>query len=73
MPKCLNCDNTVKFSYTENSYNEAIYDEDGNLADVLYKEYHDVQEGTCMECGSNDIEGQLQALTLLPNYCKINI
>jgi len=43
----------------ENSYNEAEYDSNGELADVSYKEYHEVTEGTCMVCGSTEIEGEL--------------
>jgi len=59
MPKCLDCNNTTTFTYMENSYNEAIYDSEGDLADVVYKEYHDVEEGTCKECQSTNIEGKL--------------
>jgi hypothetical protein len=59
MPKCLDCSNTVRFSYMENSYNEATYDAAGNLEDVDYKEYHDVTEAKCMECESDRIEGDL--------------
>jgi hypothetical protein len=43
----------------ENSYNEAEYDANGELTDVVYKEYHDVEEAKCMVCGSSDIEGTL--------------
>jgi len=43
----------------ENSYNEAEYDESGELEDVFYKEFHDVEEGTCKECDSINIEGKL--------------
>jgi hypothetical protein len=43
----------------ENSYNEAEYDSNGTLQDVVYKEYHPVIEATCMVCGSRDIEGEL--------------
>lgn len=59
MPKCLDCNNTRRFSYMENSYNEAIYDKNGELEDVLYKEFHDTEEGKCMECESTNIEGEL--------------
>lgn len=59
MPRCLDCNNTVRFSYMENSYNEATYDAAGDLIDVDYKQYYDVTEGTCMECESNNIEGKL--------------
>ena len=59
MPKCLDCGNTVKFTYMENSYNEAEYDQAGELVDVTHKEYHDVEEGTCKECESTNIEGKL--------------
>jgi hypothetical protein len=43
----------------ENSYNEAIYDSEGDLQDVTYKEYHNITEGTCKECQSTNIEGAL--------------
>jgi hypothetical protein len=43
----------------ENSYNEAEYDEAGELMDVFYKEFHDVEEGACKECYSTNIEGKL--------------
>ena len=59
MPKCLDCDNTTTFTYVESSYNEAVYDSVGDLADVTYKEYSDVTEGTCKECSSTNIEGKL--------------
>jgi hypothetical protein len=59
MPKCLDCNNTTTFTYMENSYNEAIYDSEGDLHDVTYKEYHDITEGTCKECQSTNIEGKL--------------
>ena len=59
MPKCLDCNNTTTFTYMEDSYSEAVYDQSGELADVLYKEYHEVREGTCKECQSTNIEGKL--------------
>jgi hypothetical protein len=59
MPKCLDCGNTRRFTYMENSYNEAEYDEQGELEDVTYKEFCDVEEGTCKECESGNIEGKL--------------
>jgi hypothetical protein len=59
MPKCLDCGNTRRFTYMENSYNEAEYDEQGELEDVFYKEFHDVEEGKCKECDSSNIEGAL--------------
>ena len=59
MPKCLDCNNTTTFTYMENSYNEAVYDAVGDLEDVTYKEYHEVTEGTCKECQSTNIEGNL--------------
>jgi hypothetical protein len=43
----------------ENSYNEAEYKANGELLDVVYKEYHDVENAKCMECGSSNIEGKL--------------
>jgi hypothetical protein len=59
MPKCLDCGNIRFFTYMENSYNEAEYDENGELVDVIYKEYHDPIEGECKECYSSNIEGKL--------------
>ena len=59
MPKCLDCGNTRRFTYMENSYNEAEYDDQGELEDVFYKEFHDVEEGACKECYSTNIEGKL--------------
>lgn len=59
MPKCLDCPNTFQFSYTENSYNEAEYNAEGELADVVYKEYYKVENAKCMVCGSSNIEGEL--------------
>lgn len=59
MPKCLDCNNTVRFSYLENSYNEATYDAAGDLVDVDYKEYHDIIDPKCMECQSTRVEGKL--------------
>ena len=59
MPKCLDCGNIKTFSYREDSYNEAIYDEAGDLVDVTYKVYSDVAFGMCMECKSENIEGEL--------------
>jgi hypothetical protein len=58
MPKCLECDNTSKFSYTENSYNEAEYNQNG-LVDVVYKDYYPISDAKCMVCGSGHIEGDL--------------
>jgi predicted nucleic-acid-binding Zn-ribbon protein len=59
MPKCLDCGNIKKFSYSENSYNEATYDDQGDLLDVEYKQYYDITDGKCMECESDHIEGKL--------------
>lgn len=59
MPKCLDCNNTVRFSYREDSYNEAEYDSEGNLVDVIHKEFMDVSMGQCLECQSENIEGKL--------------
>ena len=59
MPKCLDCVNTFKFSYMEASYNEAEYDNNGELTDVIYKEYNDITDAKCMVCGSINIEGKL--------------
>lgn len=59
MPKCLDCNNTVRFSYMENSYNEATYNAAGDLIDVDYKQYYPISEAKCMECESDHIEGTL--------------
>jgi RNase P subunit RPR2 len=59
MPKCLDCGNTRRFTYSENSYNEAEYDDNGDLMDVFYKEFHEVEQGACKECNSKRIEGKL--------------
>jgi hypothetical protein len=59
MPQCLKCPNQFKFSYNENSYNEAEYDSAGNLMDVVYKEFYDLENIKCMVCGSKDVEGKL--------------
>lgn len=57
MAKCLDCGNTKMFTYMENSYNEAEYDEAGELLDVIYKEFHELEEQTCKECDSKNVEG----------------
>jgi RNase P subunit RPR2 len=59
MPKCLDCNNIVRFSYREDSYNEAEYNAAGDLVDVVHKEYMDVVMGQCLECHSENIEGKL--------------
>jgi len=59
MPRCLDCINIFKFSYQENSYNEAEYDLGGNLVDVVYKDYYPLTDIKCMECGSSRVEGEL--------------
>ena len=59
MPKCLVCNNTVRFSYREDSYNEATYNAAGDLVDVVYKEFMDTTMGQCLECNSENIEGKL--------------
>ena len=59
MPKCLDCNNIVRFSYREDSYNEAEYNAAGDLVDVVHKEYMDVTMGQCLECHSENIEGKL--------------
>jgi hypothetical protein len=43
----------------EDSYNEAVYDSEGDLQDVIYKEYTEIREGTCKDCNSTNIEGKL--------------
>jgi hypothetical protein len=43
----------------ENSYNEAEYDESGELVDVFYKEFHELEEVACKECYSSDVQGKL--------------
>ena len=59
MPKCLDCNNITRFSYMEDSYNESSYDENGEMQDNYYKQYSDPREGTCLECQSTNIEGNL--------------
>lgn len=59
MPKCLDCSNTSKFSYQEDSYNEAEYNENGDLVDVFYKDYYSITNAKCMSCESPNIEGDL--------------
>ena len=59
MPKCLDSGNTKRFTYMENSYNEAEYNEAGELVDVYYKEFHDPKDPECKECYSVNIEGKL--------------
>ncbi len=59
MPKCLDCNNITRFTYMEDSYNDAIYTPEGELDDVLYKEYAEVREGKCKDCDSTNIEGVL--------------
>ena len=59
MPKCLDCGNTRRVTYMENRYNQSEYYYKGELEDVFYKEFHDVEEGTCKECYSTNIEGKL--------------
>lgn len=59
MPKCLDCGNTVRFAYEENSYNEAEYNEAGDLVDVIHKDYFAPINGQCLECDSSHIEGDL--------------
>jgi hypothetical protein len=59
VPKCLDCDNVTKFSYMENSYNEATYSAAGDLLDVDYKEHYDPADPKCMECQSTRVEGTL--------------
>jgi hypothetical protein len=59
MPKCLDCNNTKTFTYLETSYNEALYDEAGDLQDVFYNEYAPVTDKTCYECKSINVEGDM--------------
>jgi hypothetical protein len=59
VPKCLDCNNIVKFSYNENSYNEAEYNSEGELIDVTYKEYFEIDSPKCMICESNNVEGEI--------------
>ncbi len=59
MPRCLECGNTTRFSYMENSYNEATYDVNGSLEDVTYKSYDPVTDAKCMQCESSNVEGEL--------------
>lgn len=57
MAKCLDCGNTKTFIYMENSYNEAVYGENGELEDVTYKEYEPIKDQACKVCESTNVEG----------------
>ncbi len=59
MPKCLDCSNIKFFTYEENSYNEAEYDDNGELLDVSYKEYEKPINGKCKLCDSSNVQGDL--------------
>lgn len=59
MPKCLDCDNTTRFWYTEVCHKLGIYNADGTLEDVETDSYEDVKDGECEQCGSKNVEGPL--------------
>ena len=59
MPTCLDCNNTTRFWYKELGNKLGIYNEDGSLEDVEDDYYDGVEGGTCAECDSTNIEGQL--------------
>ena len=59
MPKCLDCDNTTRFWYTEVCHKLGIYNADGTLEDVDTDQYEDVTDGECEQCGSKNVEGPL--------------
>ena len=59
MPKCLDCDNTTRFWYQEMGNKLGIYSEDGTLEDVEDDYYDEPFGGTCAECESTNIEGEL--------------
>jgi hypothetical protein len=61
MPKCLDCNNTTRFWYTEVCHKLGIYNADGTLEDVETDDYEDVltSSGQCDPCGSKNIEGPL--------------
>jgi hypothetical protein len=59
MPKCLDCDNTTRFWYSETGHKLCIYSEDGSLEDVEDDYYDEVEGGQCAECKSENIEGKL--------------
>jgi len=59
MPKCLDCDNTVKFWYQETGHKLGIYNASGVMEDVEDDYYDEVEGGQCHECKSENIEGKL--------------
>ena len=59
MPKCLDCNNTTRFWYTEVCHKLGIYNEAGELEDIDTDSYEDVSNGECEQCGSKNIEGKL--------------
>jgi len=60
MPKCLDCNNTKKFTYVETNYVLASYKEDGEFDDVEDNWYDDiVTGGKCAVCESKNVEGKL--------------
>jgi hypothetical protein len=59
MPKCLDCNNTKTFWYTETSHKLGEYDEDGTLKDVIKDYWDPVYDGKCGKCDSINILGKL--------------
>jgi hypothetical protein len=61
MPKCLDCNQTKVFWYTEVSHKLGTYNEQGGLENVIEDYYDDVltSSGICGVCKSTDIEGNL--------------
>ena len=59
MPKCLDCGQTERFNYSEIHNCTGVYDEAGNLTDVVDDWYDEIIDGKCNVCQSTNIEGTL--------------
>lgn len=61
MAKCLDCNQTHIFWYTEVGHKLGIYNNDGILEDVQEDYYEDVltSSGICGVCKSANVEGKL--------------
>jgi hypothetical protein len=59
MPKCLDCNNTTRFWYSETGHKLGIYNESGVMEDVEDDYWDEVTDGMCAECESVNIEGEL--------------
>ena len=59
MPKCLDCNNTETFWYTETSYKLGKYDTEGTMIDVIKDHGDPVYDGKCGACESTNVIGDL--------------